>query len=230
MRNPRAAFSESISYAKGVESSSRQQELISASVVPEKTSPRGAADAHSDLLIGNSPAMIELKQFVRRVAPTHVTALISGETGSGKECVAQLLHGLSGRRGKALVSINCAAVPESLLEGEMFGYERGAFTGAQTAYPGKLKLADGGTLFLDEIGDMSPQAQAKILRAIECREIFRLGARRSTPFDVRIIAATNQPLTSLVSAPTPPTSSERRRNHGRSTDCQERKVREAEPQ
>ena len=118
--------------------------------------------------------------------------LITGETGTGKEKVAELVHWHSSRRGKPMVCINCAAVPENLLESELFGYERGAFTGAFSTYPGKLALAEGGTVFLDEIFEMSPYMQAKILRAIDTRKIYRLGGRKSIPLNVRIVAATNQ--------------------------------------
>jgi len=120
--------------------------------------------------------------------------LITGETGTGKELAAQYIHGHSSRRAKPLVTINCAALPDGLLESELFGYERGAFTGAMSSYSGKLKLADGGTVLFDEIGDMSPYAQAKILRVIETKEVYPLGGRRSIPLDIRIIAATNRDL------------------------------------
>jgi DNA-binding NtrC family response regulator len=164
--------------------------------------PEGsAADAGAlidRLLVGHSASMLDLKRRILRVAQSHATVLITGETGSGKECVAQLMHKLSPRRHKPMVSLNCAAIPETLLEGELFGHERGSFTGAQSSYAGKLKLADEGTLFLDEIGDMSLSAQAKILRALETREVFRIGATRSVTFDVRIVSATNQPLERLV--------------------------------
>jgi len=118
--------------------------------------------------------------------------LITGETGTGKEKVAELVHWHSSRRGKPMVCINCAALPENLLESELFGYERGAFTGASGAFPGKLGLAEGGTIFLDEIFEMTPYMQAKILRAVDTRRIHRLGGRKSIPLNVRIVAATNQ--------------------------------------
>ena len=145
-------------------------------------------------LVGSSRPMRQLHEMIRRVAPTNATVLVTGETGTGKDCAASLLHRLSTRAAGPLVALNCAAIPEALLEGELFGYERGSFSGAVSAFPGRLKLADGGTLFLDEIGELSLQGQAKILRAIETREAWRLGARAPTRFDVRIIAATNRDL------------------------------------
>jgi transcriptional regulator with PAS, ATPase and Fis domain len=145
-------------------------------------------------LVGDSAAIVALRAFVRKLSGTDATVLISGETGTGKERTALLVHRLSRRASGPLVALNCAAIPEALLEGELFGYERGAFSGAVAAYPGKLKLADGGTLLLDEIGELSPAGQAKVLRALETREVYRLGARTPTRFDVRIIAATNRDL------------------------------------
>jgi DNA-binding NtrC family response regulator len=142
-------------------------------------------------LVGESHAMQRLRANIAEIASSNATVLLLGETGSGKECAARMLHRLSGRAGQPLVALNCAAVPDALLEGELFGYERGAFTGAVRAFPGKLKLADKGSLFLDEIGDLSNVAQAKILRAIEAREVHRLGAHKPECFDARIITATN---------------------------------------
>ena len=154
---------------------------------------QGAPGSAGDL-VGDSPAMTALRAFIRKLSGSEATVLISGETGTGKERAALTVHRLSGRAAGPLVALNCAAIPEGLLEGELFGYERGAFSGAITAYPGKLKLADGGTLFLDEIGELSLTGQAKVLRAVDTREVYRLGARTPTRFDVRIIAATNRNL------------------------------------
>jgi len=145
-------------------------------------------------MIGNSLPMWKVKSYMRKVALTDSHVLITGETGSGKELAAQYIHQQSARRGKPFIAINCAALPDGLLESELFGYERGAFTGAVSSYPGKLKLADGGTVLFDEIGDMSLYAQAKILRVIETKEVYPLGARRSVPVDIRIMAATNRDL------------------------------------
>jgi transcriptional regulator with PAS, ATPase and Fis domain len=145
-------------------------------------------------MVGNSLPMWKVRSYLRKVAVTDSHVLITGETGTGKELAAQYIHHHSARRAKPLVTINCAALPDGLLESELFGYERGAFTGATSSYCGKLKLADGGTVLFDEIGDMSPYAQAKILRVIETKEVYPLGGRRSVPLDIRIIAATNRNL------------------------------------
>lgn len=145
-------------------------------------------------MIGSSLAMWRVKTYMRKVANTDCHVLITGETGTGKDLAAQYIHQQSSRRAKPLLSINSAALPDGLLESELFGYEKGAFTGAASSYPGKLKLADGGTVLFDEIGDMSPYAQAKILRVIETKEVYPLGGRRSVPVDIRIIAATNRDL------------------------------------
>ncbi len=150
-------------------------------------------------LIGESPSMREIKTYIDKVSTTESNVLITGETGTGKELVADLIHRKSLRDQGPFVSINCAAIPDNLLESELFGYERGAFTGAHALKEGQLKLADGGTVFFDEIGDMSPYAQAKILRAIEGKAIYRLGGKRRIPLNIRVIAATNQDLEQLVS-------------------------------
>jgi DNA-binding NtrC family response regulator len=162
--------------------------------------PPVGADDDPGGLVGDSPAMARLRAFLRKLAGSDATVLISGETGSGKERAALLVHRQSRRADGPLVALNCAAIPEALLEGELFGYERGAFSGAVAAYPGKLKLADRGTLLLDEIGELSPAGQAKVLRALETKEAYRLGARTPTRFDVRIIAATNRDLAAEVQA------------------------------
>jgi DNA-binding NtrC family response regulator len=144
------------------------------------------------VFIGAPPHILRLKSYIARVAALDCNVLITGETGTGKERVAELIHWHSARRGEPLVAINCAALPENLLESELFGYERGAFTGAISSYPGKLRLAEGGTVFLDEIFEMSPFMQAKILRALDTHKIDSLGGKKSIPLDVRIVAATNQ--------------------------------------
>jgi DNA-binding NtrC family response regulator len=149
-------------------------------------------------LIGNSTAMQDIKNYMKKVALTDSNILITGETGTGKDLVAGLIHRNSARKEKSFVCLNCAAIPETLLESELFGYERGAFTGAVSAQKGKFELAHGGTLFLDEIGEMGPIAQAKILRAIDTKQICRLGGQVGRQLDVRLIAATNQPLKQLV--------------------------------
>ncbi|VAV97515.1 Response regulator of zinc sigma-54-dependent two-component system [hydrothermal vent metagenome] len=145
-------------------------------------------------LIGNSAQMSGIRDYIAKIADSDVTTLITGPTGSGKEVAALALHEQSSRANGPLIALNCAAIPADLIEGELFGYEKGAYTGATQSYPGKMKLADGGTLFLDEIGELSPAGQAKLLRAIETGEAFRLGARNASRFDVRILAATNRDL------------------------------------
>jgi DNA-binding NtrC family response regulator len=148
--------------------------------------------------IGHSEAMRELREKIQRAAATRSNVLITGETGTGKELTAQAIHSQGSRRDNAFICVNCAAIPDGLLESELFGYERGAFTGANSSQDGKVKLAGGGTLVLDEIGEMSLSAQAKILRMIDTREIWPLGARTSRQVDARIVAATNRELEPLV--------------------------------
>ena len=145
-------------------------------------------------MLGNSPVMRELRALVRRVAQTDFTALILGESGVGKELVARAIAQLGARREKPYVVVNCAAIPETLLETELFGHEKGSFTGAHAQKKGKFELADGGTLFLDEIGDLSPGLQAKLLRFLEQRTIERVGGTRPIQLTVRVIAATNRDL------------------------------------
>lgn len=145
-------------------------------------------------LVGTTAPIQEIKANIRKVAPTDSNVLITGETGTGKELVAELIHKNSKRAGKPLVCLNCAAIPESLVESELFGYERGAFTGAYAAYAGKLKQADAGTVLLDEIGDMPLSAQAKLLRLLDKKTVQRVGGRRDVTIDCRVIAATNQDL------------------------------------
>jgi len=146
------------------------------------------------LLLGASRALGEVKRMIERVAPTPATVLITGESGTGKELVAQSLHLQSDRAEQPFVKINCAAIPESLLESELFGHEKGAFTGATRRKPGRFELADGGTLFLDEIGEMPLSAQPKLLRAIQEGRFYRVGGTRTIDVDVRLVAATNREL------------------------------------
>ncbi|HKV10083.1 MAG TPA: sigma-54 dependent transcriptional regulator [Thermoanaerobaculia bacterium] len=167
-------------------------------VAPGKPHPAESLLAGS-LLVGQSRAAEQLRHAIRRVAATDSNVLVTGETGTGKELTAELIHRNSRRRDKPFVSINCAAIPDGLLESELFGYERGAFTGAHAAREGKLQYAQGGTLFLDEVGDMNLYAQAKILRAIESRKVQRLGGHREIAVNIRIIAATNHNLEQLTS-------------------------------
>jgi DNA-binding NtrC family response regulator len=145
-------------------------------------------------LVGNAPCMLEISRRVRLVAPRLTPVLIEGPTGSGKEIVAEAVHRLSTRSRKPFVAINCAAIPESLLEAELFGHTRGAFTGAVQGRMGRIEAADGGTLFLDEIGEMPFALQSKLLRFVECGELQRVGENETVKVDVRIIAATHRPL------------------------------------
>jgi DNA-binding NtrC family response regulator len=154
--------------------------------------------ADDQRMIGDSLPLQGIKAYIGKVAATDTNVLITGETGTGKELVADLIHRNSPRSRRPFIGINCAAVPDNLLESELFGYERGAFTGAHVLKEGQLQLAEGGTFFFDEIGDMSPYAQAKILRAIEDKAVYRLGGKRRIAIDVRVIAATNQDLDQLV--------------------------------
>lgn len=151
-------------------------------------------------LIGDSEVMKNLKQMVARVAMTDASILITGENGTGKELVAQNLHYLSSRAGHSLIEVNCAAIPGELIESELFGYEKGAFTGADRQKKGKFDFANGGTLFLDEIGDMHLEAQAKILRILQERQFYRVGGETPVQVDVRVIAATNKNLEDEIKA------------------------------
>ena len=155
-------------------------------------------DRAAAAFVGASAEMREVRSRLQRVAAHNTTVLITGETGTGKELAAGLLHRGSPRRDRHFVPINCAAIPDTLLESELFGYERGAFTGATATRAGLLQQAQGGTVFLDEIGEMSPSGQAKLLRAVEAREIVPVGGRTPVPVDVRIVAATNQDLDQAV--------------------------------
>lgn len=149
-------------------------------------------------LVGSSRSMTDLREYIPKVARSDVNVLITGETGTGKERVAESIHKESKRRDQPFVCVNCAALPDSLIESELFGFERGAFTGAHEGYLGKLRLAGAGTVFLDEIGDMSLAAQAKVLRAIESREVFPLGGRRVVKIEARFVAAVNQDLEPML--------------------------------
>lgn len=149
-------------------------------------------------IVGQSGAMQEVFRMVDKVARTDLTVLIEGESGTGKELIAGAIHGRSRRAGGPFVKLSCVAIPDTLLESELFGYEKGAFTGATRRKPGKFEVAHGGTLFLDEIGDMSPETQAKLLRVLEEREFERLGGNEPIRVNVRLIAATNRDLRRLV--------------------------------
>ena len=159
---------------------------------PADPNSRKAGGIIDQTFIGDSRPMREVKSYLMKVAKTDSTVLITGETGTGKELAAGLIHFKSPRSNKPLVCVNCAALPEGLVESELFGYDRGAFTGAVGNRKGKFELAGGGTVFLDEIGDMNSYAQAKILRSIENKEFFHLGGKGAIPMPARVIAATNQ--------------------------------------
>ncbi|WP_193161494.1 sigma-54-dependent transcriptional regulator [Microbulbifer hainanensis] len=149
-------------------------------------------------MIGDSPVMRDLYSRIHKVAPTDATVLVHGETGTGKELVARAIHEESRRAGKPLISVNCAAIPETLIEAELFGHEKGAFTGAQTAREGLVAAADGGTLFLDEIGELPLEAQARLLRVLQEGEVRPIGAVESRKVDVRLVAATHRNLRQLA--------------------------------
>src|ERR671933_400247 len=151
-----------------------------------------------DRIVGSSPALQKVLDIVKKVAKSNTTVLIRGETGTGKELIAGAIHHNSLRNTRNFVKVNCAALQENLLESELFGHEKGAFTGADKQRIGRFEQADGGTLFLDEIGDMSPSTQAKILRVLQEHEFERLGGTRTLRVDVRLIAATNRDLPSMV--------------------------------
>jgi formate hydrogenlyase transcriptional activator len=149
-------------------------------------------------IIGNSPALIEVLRNAEAVAPTDSTVLVLGETGTGKELIARAIHNRSPRRGRSFVKLNCAAIPFDLLEAELFGHERGAFTGAIAQKIGRFEIADGGTLFLDEIGDIPLALQPKLLRVLQEREFERLGSTRTHRVNVRLVAATHRDLSTLI--------------------------------
>ena len=149
-------------------------------------------------VIGNSPALEAVLEQVERVAPTNSTVLIQGETGTGKELIARAIHNISSRCGRPFVRLNCAAIPLDLLESELFGHEKGAFTGAIAQKTGRFELADKGTLFLDEVGDIPPALQPKLLRVLQEQEFERLGSTRTHQVDVRLVAATNRNLMEMA--------------------------------
>ncbi len=155
-------------------------------------------DRRFEQIIGNSPALEAVLEQVERVAPTDSTVIIQGETGTGKELIAHAIHNLSSRAGRPFVRLNCAAIPLDLLESELFGHEKGAFTGAIAQKIGRFELADKGTLFLDEIGDIPQALQPKLLRVLQEQEFERLGSTRTHQVDVRLVAATNRDLAEMV--------------------------------
>jgi two-component system, NtrC family, nitrogen regulation response regulator GlnG len=166
--------------------------------VPATIPEAGAAEGAADAMIGRCPAMQEVYKAIGRVAPQDVTVLVLGESGTGKELVARAVYHYSKRAGGPFLAINCAAIPENLLESELFGHEKGAFTGADRKRIGKFEQAGGGTIFLDEIGDMSPLTQTKMLRVLQGQEFERVGGNEPIKADVRVVAATNRDLEKMV--------------------------------
>jgi DNA-binding NtrC family response regulator len=194
---PRTARAASVVKDFDQEAARRALSVLLGREEPLKGSVAGNALQNSTLLpemVGLSEPMRELARLIRVVAPRSTTVLIEGETGTGKEVVARALHRLSERTGKPFAVLNCAAIPEALLEAELFGHTRGAFTGAVQSRTGRIEAAHGGTLFLDEIGEMPLALQAKMLRFLECGELQRVGDNETVRVDVRVIAATHQPL------------------------------------
>jgi formate hydrogenlyase transcriptional activator len=181
-----------IALRREIEAHSRSRATIRALV----EEGRGTGDA----MVGESAALRRLREQIARVAPTGSTVLIQGETGTGKELVASAIHAQSARRDQPLVKVNCAALPRELVESELFGHEKGAFTGATQQRRGRFELADGGSLFLDEVGELPLEAQAKLLRVLQEREFERVGGTRTLRTDVRVIAATNRNLQAQVAA------------------------------
>ncbi len=178
-------------------------------IITDHPSPRRARDRDRDLaetarrdevpgFVGSCKAVLTLLEHIGKIAPTESTVLVLGETGTGKEMVARQVHARSRRAGHTMISVNCAAIPETLIESELFGYEKGAFTGAVKSKPGRFELADGGTLFLDEIGELPMEAQARLLRFIQEGEIRRIGSVQSRKVDVRLICATHRNLPKLA--------------------------------
>ena len=164
-----------------------------------RTVDEGSYERRFEQVIGNSPALEAVLEQVERVATTDSTVLIQGETGTGKELIAHAIHNISSRCGRPFVRLNCAAIPLDLLESELFGHEKGAFTGAIAQKIGRFELADKGTLFLDEVGDIPPAVQPKLLRVLQEQEFERLGSTRTHQVDVRLVAATNRDLAEMVS-------------------------------
>ncbi len=177
---------------KSILQSARRQVESTAVLEAEEWMRAGQEASGLGPLVGSSPQMRAIYRLLERVAPSNVSVLVTGESGTGKELVARSLHELSGRRNKPFVAVNCAAIPETLIESEIFGHEKGAFTGALERRAGCFELAEEGTLLLDEIGEMPAATQAKLLRVLEDRKLRRLGSKVETPVDVRVVAATNK--------------------------------------
>jgi formate hydrogenlyase transcriptional activator len=175
-----------------------REEVSVAAVVRFGSGDQDRGPRRFEQIIGNSPALESVLEQVEQVAPTDSTVLIEGETGTGKELIARALHNLSARCGRPFIKLNCAAIPFDLLESELFGHEKGAFTGAIAQKIGRFELADKGTLFLDEVGDIPPALQPKLLRVLQEQEFERLGSTRTHRVDVRLVAATNRNLVDMM--------------------------------
>ena len=182
------------SVSEDVEDSTRNDCASELGIMPTEYRSKGKWEG----IIGSSPALQSALEGVKRVAPTDSTVLILGETGTGKELISQAIHNLSARRGRPLIKLNCAAIPFDLLDSELFGHEKGAFTGALAQRTGRFEMADTGTLFLDEIGDIPLALQPKLLRVLQEREFERLGSGRTRPVNVRLVAATHRDLKQMV--------------------------------
>ncbi len=178
----------------------RLKKVVEAQELRDRVVQAQAGGAQEQDLAGSSPAMRRVREIASRVAPTPTTVLITGESGTGKEVVARLIHRLSPRADSPFVAVNIGGLPETLLESELFGFEKGAFTGADARKPGLLEMAGSGTLFLDEIGEMPPALQVKLLRVLQERRLTHLGGTRPIPIDARIVAATNRDLEARVRA------------------------------
>jgi transcriptional regulator with GAF, ATPase, and Fis domain len=187
-----------------LESAVEELELIKDQVYRENLALRDEVDQVSmfEEIVGNSPPLQQVLNRVAKVAPTDSTVLITGETGTGKELIARAIHKASKRSGRAFVSVNCAAVPPSLIPSELFGHEKGAFTGATQRRLGRFELAEGGTMFLDEVGELSPETQVALLRVLQEHEFERVGGNKSIKTNVRVIVATNRDLPAAIAAGT----------------------------
>jgi len=195
-RDDKTVISKKLASSEGLDAPTEGTPSPSERVWPDEP----AARLEREVALWRSPKMREVGEIIRRAAGVDVTVLICGETGTGKDLVARTIHHLSSRRGKPFIKVNCAAMPRDLLESELFGHERGAFTGAHRQKIGKFEAADGGTIFLDEIGDLHPALQAKLLHVLQDGEFSRVGGKSTLKVDVRVIAATNQDLDRAVAA------------------------------
>lgn len=174
------------------------KKVVAQAILPPARSAEPSTVGGGNSIIVKSPAMVEVIELAEQVADSHATVMLGGESGVGKEVIAKYLHGKSRRCGGPMISVSCAAIPESLMESELFGHEKGAFTGADAAKVGRFEAANGGTLFLDEIGEMPLSVQVKLLRVLQERHVERLGSNKSIPLDVRVITATHRDLDAAV--------------------------------